>query len=97
MRETIDATLNRVSSSGVQGASYFSGSINAIQRDADGASPHPHPNPNSNFSGSIATQSSATPTMRPPRGQHARARARRVACGPERHGHRCMWPSLLTA
>ncbi len=37
VRETIDATLNRVSSSGVQGASYFSGSINLIERDADGA------------------------------------------------------------
>lgn len=37
MRETIDATLNRVSSSGVQGASYFSGSINSIERDADGS------------------------------------------------------------
>jgi len=37
VRETIDATLNRVSSSGVQGASYFSGSINAIERDADGS------------------------------------------------------------
>merc|ERR1719203_88545 len=37
VRETIDATLNRVSSSGVQGASYFSGSINTILRDADGA------------------------------------------------------------
>lgn len=37
VRETIDATLNRVSSSGVQGASYFSGAINTIQRDADGA------------------------------------------------------------
>ena len=37
VRETIDATLNRVSSSGVQGASYFSGSINDIQRDADGS------------------------------------------------------------
>merc|ERR1719380_165050 len=37
VRETIDATLNRVSSSGVQGASYFSGSINSVQRDADGA------------------------------------------------------------
>ena len=37
VRETIDATLNRVSSSGVQGASYFSGSINSIQRDADGS------------------------------------------------------------
>jgi len=37
VKETIDATLNRVSASGVQGASYFSGSINSIQRDADGA------------------------------------------------------------
>jgi len=37
VRETIDATLNRISSSGVQGASYFSGSINSIQRDADGS------------------------------------------------------------
>merc|ERR1719380_535462 len=37
VRETIDATLNRVSSSGVQGASYFSGSINSVQRDASGA------------------------------------------------------------
>ena len=30
VRETIDATLNRVSSSGVQGASYFAGSVNSI-------------------------------------------------------------------
>jgi len=37
VKETIDATLNRVSSSGVQGASYFSGSINSVLRDADGA------------------------------------------------------------
>jgi len=37
VRETIDATLNRVSSSGVQGASYFSGSINQILRDSDGS------------------------------------------------------------
>jgi photosystem II stability/assembly factor-like uncharacterized protein len=37
VKETIDATLNRVSSSGVQGASYFSGSINSIERDADGS------------------------------------------------------------
>jgi len=37
VKETIDATLNRVSSSGVQGASYFSGAINSIQRDADGS------------------------------------------------------------
>ena len=34
VRETIDATLNRVSSSGVQGASYFSGSINSVRRDS---------------------------------------------------------------
>mmetsp|Transcript_21110 Transcript_21110/g.34041 ORF Transcript_21110/g.34041 Transcript_21110/m.34041 type:complete len:453 (-) Transcript_21110:180-1538(-) len=31
--ETIDATLNRVSSSGVSGASYYSGSINSVVRD----------------------------------------------------------------
>jgi len=37
VRETIDATLNRVSSSGVQGASYFAGSINTVSRDADGS------------------------------------------------------------
>jgi len=37
VRETIDATLNRVSSSGVQGASYFSGSINTILRDSEGS------------------------------------------------------------
>jgi len=37
VRETIDATLNRVSSSGVQGASYFSGSVNSIQRDSEGS------------------------------------------------------------
>jgi len=37
VRETIDATLNRVSSSGVRGASYCSGSINSIQRDAAGS------------------------------------------------------------
>jgi len=37
VQETIDATLNRVSSSGVQGASYFAGSVNSIQRGADGA------------------------------------------------------------
>jgi len=34
--ETIDATLNRVSSSGVSGASYYSGSINSVTRDAKG-------------------------------------------------------------
>jgi len=37
VRETIDATLNRVSSSGVQGASYFAGSVNSILRGSDGA------------------------------------------------------------
>jgi len=34
--ETIDATLNRVSSSGVSGASYYSGSINSVVRDTKG-------------------------------------------------------------
>lgn len=33
VKETIDATLNRVSSSGVSGASYFTGQVNAIERD----------------------------------------------------------------
>lgn len=33
VKETIDATLNRVSSSGVSGASYFTGSVATIQRD----------------------------------------------------------------
>jgi len=37
VKETIDATLNRVSSSGVSGASYFTGSINNEQRDSQGA------------------------------------------------------------
>merc|ERR1712127_798745 len=37
VKETIDATLNRVSSSGVSGASYFTGSIVNEQRDAQGA------------------------------------------------------------
>jgi len=37
VRETIDATLNRVSSSGVQGASYFAGSVNSIMRDSAGS------------------------------------------------------------
>jgi photosystem II stability/assembly factor-like uncharacterized protein len=37
VKETIDATLNRVSSSGVQGASYFAGSIASIQRDTEGS------------------------------------------------------------
>jgi len=36
VKETIDATLNRISSSGVSGASYFSGGIINIARDADG-------------------------------------------------------------
>ena len=37
VKETIDATLNRVSSSGVSGASYFTGSIVNEQRDSKGA------------------------------------------------------------
>lgn len=37
VKETIDATLNRISSSGVSGASYFSGSIINQHRDSDGA------------------------------------------------------------
>jgi photosystem II stability/assembly factor-like uncharacterized protein len=37
VKETIDATLNRISSSGVSGASYFTGSIINQVRDADGA------------------------------------------------------------
>jgi photosystem II stability/assembly factor-like uncharacterized protein len=37
VKETIDATLNRVSSSGVSGASYFTGSIVNEQRDNNGA------------------------------------------------------------
>lgn len=37
VKETIDATLNRMSSSGVSGASYFTGSIINQVRDADGA------------------------------------------------------------
>uniref|UniRef100_A0A0G4HW33 Photosynthesis system II assembly factor Ycf48/Hcf136-like domain-containing protein n=1 Tax=Chromera velia CCMP2878 TaxID=1169474 RepID=A0A0G4HW33_9ALVE len=36
VRETIDATLNRVSSSGVQGASYYSGSVVSQYRDGGG-------------------------------------------------------------
>jgi len=36
VKETIDATLNRITSSGVSGASYFSGSINSISRDDNG-------------------------------------------------------------
>ena len=34
--ETIDATLNRVSASGVSGGSYFTGSVKTIKRDAAG-------------------------------------------------------------
>mmetsp|Transcript_5459 Transcript_5459/g.13690 ORF Transcript_5459/g.13690 Transcript_5459/m.13690 type:complete len:411 (+) Transcript_5459:162-1394(+) len=37
VQETIDATLNRVSSSGVSGASFFTGSIVNEQRDTQGA------------------------------------------------------------
>ena len=37
VKETIDATLNRISSSGVSGASYFTGSIVNEQRDTRGA------------------------------------------------------------
>lgn len=37
VKETIDATLNRISSSGVSGASYFTGSIIGDRRDKDGA------------------------------------------------------------
>merc|ERR1712127_529867 len=37
VKETIDATLNRVSSSGVSGASYFTGSITNQVRDDQGA------------------------------------------------------------
>lgn len=37
VKETIDATLNRISSSGVSGASYFTGSIVNEQRDNRGA------------------------------------------------------------
>mmetsp|Transcript_39192 Transcript_39192/g.61225 ORF Transcript_39192/g.61225 Transcript_39192/m.61225 type:complete len:411 (+) Transcript_39192:104-1336(+) len=36
LKETIDATLNRVSSSGVSGASFFSGTINDCKRDVNG-------------------------------------------------------------
>jgi len=37
VKETIDATLNRISSSGVSGASYFSGAIISQIRDTTGA------------------------------------------------------------
>ncbi|KAK4523363.1 hypothetical protein GAYE_PCTG52G1257 [Galdieria yellowstonensis] len=36
VRETIDATLNRTTSSGVTGASYYTGSIVSITRDCNG-------------------------------------------------------------
>mmetsp|Transcript_6622 Transcript_6622/g.20909 ORF Transcript_6622/g.20909 Transcript_6622/m.20909 type:complete len:378 (-) Transcript_6622:42-1175(-) len=37
VKETIDATLNRVSSSGVSGASYYSGSVGGVKRAEDGS------------------------------------------------------------
>jgi len=37
VKETIDATLNRISSSGISGASYFTGSIINQVRDDRGA------------------------------------------------------------
>jgi len=37
VKETIDATLNRITSSGVSGASYFTGSIIGDRRDTEGA------------------------------------------------------------
>mmetsp|Transcript_67179 Transcript_67179/g.155936 ORF Transcript_67179/g.155936 Transcript_67179/m.155936 type:complete len:219 (-) Transcript_67179:82-738(-) len=36
VNETVDATLNRVSASGVQGASYFTGTVKSIKRDSAG-------------------------------------------------------------
>ena len=36
VKETIDATLNRISSSGVSGASYFTGNIISVVRDVSG-------------------------------------------------------------
>lgn len=36
VKETIDATLNRISSSGVSGASYFTGNIISVTRDVGG-------------------------------------------------------------
>eukprot|EP00933_Yihiella_yeosuensis_P027727 TRINITY_DN21609_c0_g1_i1.p1 TRINITY_DN21609_c0_g1~~TRINITY_DN21609_c0_g1_i1.p1 ORF type:complete len:519 (-),score=113.23 TRINITY_DN21609_c0_g1_i1:136-1692(-) len=35
VEETVDATLNRVSASGVQGASYFTGSVKSLKRNPD--------------------------------------------------------------
>lgn len=37
VKETIDATLNRISSSGVKGASYYTGSIINVQRAEEGS------------------------------------------------------------
>ncbi|CAN0527522.1 unnamed protein product, partial [Ectocarpus sp. 8 AP-2014] len=37
VKETVDATLNRISSSGVSGASYFTGSIIGTTRCVDGS------------------------------------------------------------
>jgi len=37
VKETIDATLNRITSSGVTGASYFTGSVSTLKRDKQGA------------------------------------------------------------
>jgi len=37
VKESIDATLNRVSSSGVSGASYYSGNVGNIKRASDGS------------------------------------------------------------
>ena len=37
VKETIDATLNRITSSGVTGASYFTGSVSQLKRDNNGA------------------------------------------------------------
>lgn len=36
VKETVDATLNRVSASGIKGASYFTGSVKSIKRDPSG-------------------------------------------------------------
>lgn len=36
VKETVDATLNRVSASGIKGASYFTGTVKSIKRDSQG-------------------------------------------------------------
>jgi len=36
VKETVDATLNRISSSGIKGGSYFTGSVKTITRDKTG-------------------------------------------------------------